>query len=87
MFLSILLHFVISVLIIVLLHLLWDFLKDNFTKKKTKDLVSYQRDKYKHIIDEIDAKDSTQPFLSIEEKEQMNHDLNDYINTLVDKQI
>jgi shikimate kinase len=43
----------ISLLIIVLLHYFWNYLKDTYTTKKTKDLVKTQTEKYKAILDEI----------------------------------
>jgi len=44
---------VISLIIIVLLHYFWNYLKDTYTTKKTKDLVKTQTEKYKAILDEM----------------------------------
>jgi hypothetical protein len=35
------------------MHQLWDYLKDKYSVKKTKDLVSSQIQKYKTILEEI----------------------------------
>jgi uncharacterized membrane-anchored protein YitT (DUF2179 family) len=44
---------VISLVIIILLHYFWNYLKDTYTTKKTKDLVKTQTEKYKAILDEM----------------------------------
>jgi len=44
---------VISLIIIALLHYFWNYLKDTYTTKKTKDLVKTQTEKYKAILDEM----------------------------------
>ena len=44
---------VISLIIIVLLHYFWNYLKDTYTTKKTKDLVKTQTEKYKAMLDEM----------------------------------
>jgi len=44
---------VISLLIIILLHYFWNYLKDTYTIKKTKDLVKIQTEKYKIGLDEM----------------------------------
>lgn len=44
---------IISLLIIALLHYFWNYLKDTYTTKKTKDLVKTQTEKYKAILDEM----------------------------------
>jgi hypothetical protein len=45
--------FSISVIIIFLLHQLWNFIKNTYSTKKTKDIVSFQTQKYKSILQEI----------------------------------
>jgi hypothetical protein len=37
------------------MHQLWDYLKDKYSVKKTKDLVSSQIQKYKTILEEIQS--------------------------------
>ena len=39
--------------ILVLLHYLYEYFKDSFTTKKTKDLVKIHQDKYQEILDEL----------------------------------
>ena len=45
--LSFLLNILIYIFIILALHYLWDYLKDNYSKKKTKDIISIQTSKNK----------------------------------------
>ena len=49
---------IISLLIIFIMHQLWDYLKDKYSVKKTKDLVSSQIQKYKTILEEIQTNHS-----------------------------
>lgn len=53
MWISILIKIIISFLIIFISHQLWNYLKDNYSTKKTKDLVGYQIQKYKSIMKDI----------------------------------
>jgi hypothetical protein len=39
--------------ILVLLHYLYEYLKDSLTTKKTKDLVKIHQEKYQEILDEL----------------------------------
>lgn len=52
---SIILNIIISVIIVMIIHYTWDYLKNTYFKKysKTKDLVNTQIQKYKNIIEEI----------------------------------
>ena len=53
MWLSILSKIVISFIIILVGHNLWIYIKDNYSVKKTKDLVGSQIQKYKNILNDI----------------------------------
>jgi len=44
---------IISIGILFILHNLYDYCKQNFTTKKTKDLVSLHKEKYQEIINEL----------------------------------
>jgi predicted negative regulator of RcsB-dependent stress response len=54
-FLSIGTTLLVSVIIIWLGHILWNRLKDTYSKKKTKDLVNTQIQKYKQVIEELQS--------------------------------
>lgn len=74
-----------SLLLIFGSHFLWNYLKDTYTTKKTKDLVGTQTEKYKQIVNELlekknetvidDPSSSTSFYLNHQEKEKMNADL------------
>jgi hypothetical protein len=51
-------NIIISIIIIILIHYLFNYLKDTYTTKKTKDLVKTQTEKYKTILDEMMNKKS-----------------------------
>ena len=83
MFSHLLLNFIITILIsigiIMSIHSLWNYLKDTYTTKKTKDLVNRQIEKYKKML-EI-QKQQTE-FISEQEQETMKNDLLQYVETL-----
>ena len=53
MWISFFLNITISLIIIYLCHQLWEYLKNTFSTKITKDLASSQIQKYKQMIEEI----------------------------------
>jgi len=83
MFSHLLLNFIITILIsigiIMSIHSLWNYLKDTYTTKKTKDLVNSQIEKYKKML-EI-QKQQTE-FITEQEQETMKNDLLQYVETL-----
>ena len=44
---------IISITIIFIIHYLFNYFKNNFTTMKTKDIVGFQSQKYKEILDEL----------------------------------
>jgi len=42
----------LSIIIIIIIHFLWNYIKDTYSTKKTKDLVGSQTQKYKNMLDE-----------------------------------
>ena len=82
---AIIINICISILIIIGIHYFWNYLKDNFTKKRTNDLVNTQIDKYKKIfieIEEIKKGSQTSIFESSEEKEKLNDELAEYMKSV-----
>ena len=86
--LGILFKITISISIILLGHWFWNYLKDTYTTKKTKDLVNIQIEKYKKIVDEIQQ---YKPFTDIpgsqktvfeteNERQKMNDELIEFMN-------
>ena len=86
---SLFLHIIISVFIVMILHYLWEYLKNTYFKKysKTKDLVNTQLQKYKNIIEELQEKDKKDKKDKIEEKEgkeiDMEKDLEKFMEEMV----
>ena len=73
---------IISIIIIATLHYAWNYIKDNYSSKKTKDLVGFQTEKYKTILDELMNKKEetvTTQFISKEEQCAMNDDLTQFM--------
>ena len=53
MWISILINIIISILIILIIHYLWEYLKDKYSEKSTRDILGYQTQKYKNIIEDL----------------------------------
>jgi len=81
LFLHILFQIVLSVLIIFGVHQIWNYLKDTYSTKKTRDLVNSQITKYKKMIEEIQANNpASKPlFENPEEKESMHNELAEFL--------
>jgi len=60
----------ISLLIIISVHYLWNYIKDTYSERKTKDLVGFQTQKYKSILSELIENGREQPNTQEKEKEQ-----------------
>ena len=72
---------VLSILILWKGHSLWNYFINNFSKQKTRDLVSIHTEKYKYMIQELTQK--------IQEKEEINNasmqiDLEQFMNEIID---
>jgi len=61
----------ISLLIIISVHYLWNYIKDTYSVKKTKDLVGFQTQKYKSILSELIENGREQANTQEKEKEQI----------------
>ena len=87
--LSFLFNILIYIIIILALHYLWDYLKDNYSKKKTKDIISIQTSKYKQIINEINNNNvnSTKTNLDTNEVEKLNSDLESFFDNQLSESI
>ena len=73
-------NIIISIIIIILIHYLFNYLKDTYTTKKTKDLVKTQTDKYKTILDEmINKKNDVDENMFSFNSENMQNELDSYL--------
>jgi predicted negative regulator of RcsB-dependent stress response len=81
-------NIVVYLILIYGLHICWNYIQDNYSKKKTKDLVNSQIHKYKTIIDEIQRTNQQSPIdsgsqiLSLQDKELMETDLTSFMDTI-----
>jgi len=85
MFSSILLNILFSLVIIIGVHYLFNYLKDTFTVRKTKDVVGSQIEKYKMIIEDLEKKQTSEKgedIITSSEKELLEDDLDQYIVSL-----
>jgi len=83
---NIFLHIFISILIIYTCHQLWEYLKNTFSTKVTKDLANLQTQKYKQIIEEIQDVHQLQNFdlsnPSTSDSLNMEQELESFIDTI-----
>jgi len=70
---------IISFGIILSIQYLWNYIKDNYSTKRTKDLVNSQIEKYKKLL-EIQSSQQVE-FISEEEQENMKEKLTQFINS------
>ena len=56
---------------------LWNYIKDNFSTKRTKDLVNSQIEKYKKILEKQGSQQVE--FISEEEQENMKNSLTQFV--------
>ena len=86
MFSNSFLHFIftiiISVLIIFVAQNVWNFIKDNYSTKKTKYLVNSQISKYRQMLQNQGSQTAPIDFVSEEESRNMENELLNYVNTL-----
>jgi len=78
---DIILNIVLYILLIFLMQYGWNYLKDTYTTKKTKDVVNTQIKKYKDMFEKLQvSKQESSPFQTEDEKQSMNMELLEYVN-------
>lgn len=78
---DIILNIVLYILFIYLMQYGWNYLKDTYTTKKTKDVVNTQIKKYKDMFEKLQvSKQESSPFHTEDEKQSMNMELLEYVN-------
>lgn len=96
MWTALLINSILSIIIIVIAHQLWEYCKVNYTSPKTKNLVEMQAQKYKQIAEDMERnsiqnqrEEPTHPvkiqpsdFLPLDEKEWVHKELASFIDTL-----
>lgn len=80
MWIHILTQIGISVILVFLLHSIYQYIKNTYTTKKTKDLVGFQVQKYQDILKELQNAPTIKPvYLSDQYKERMNAELDNLV--------
>jgi len=81
MFSTTILNFIVTIIIslgiILSMQYLWNYIKDNFSTKRTKDLVNSQIEKYKKILEKQGSQQVE--FISEEEEENMKNSLTQFV--------
>ena len=77
--LNLIITIIISIGIILSIQYLWNYIKDNYSTKRTKDLVNSQIEKYKKLLEQQSSQQVE--FISEEEQENMKEKLTKFINS------
>ena len=72
---KLLMNILISILLIYSCHRLWDYLKMTYSKQTTKDLIQFQTEKYKKIIEQMKT-------CEVPKNDLMKDELENFINDL-----
>ena len=72
---KLLMNIFISIFLIYSCHRLWDYLKMTYSKQTTKDLIQFQTEKYKKIIEQMKT-------CEVPKDDLMKDELEDFINDL-----
>ena len=75
-------NILISVIIILLLHYIYNYLKNNLTTPKVKDLVHKPKIRYNQIIEVIKNSEMDNIKNNIEEEEEMKNELEKYMSDI-----
>lgn len=73
--LHVIFNIIISIFIIYCCHTTWEYLKNTFTHKKTKDLVNTQITKYQQMMEEMQQSTQTSTSISPNDIQYMDADL------------
>jgi len=78
--LQIIINIILSLFIIYIGHLLFDYLKNKYSKEIVKDIIGTQTKKYQQIIHEIQEKKEMHE--NLDKKEDIKEDLENFMKTL-----
>lgn len=79
---TIIMNVLVSVLVIYFIHNLWNYLRDTYTVRKTKDLVDFQTKKYREMLADIKVQESSQDFIPEDDKEWLIQELKGFISAI-----
>jgi|SaaInlV_150m_DNA_4_1039716.scaffolds.fasta_scaffold08183_4 hypothetical protein len=74
-------NIIVSITIIYLLHVLWEYLKNNYSVKKTKDLVNIHNNMYERVIENVNNINNSENNTTLNDNdiEKLNLDLEQHI--------
>lgn len=72
---SIIIQILFSLFIIFAIHYFYNFIKNTYSTKKTKDLFGFQVQKYQEIIQELQNSQTTNGFIPKIDQDLMNSEL------------
>lgn len=75
---SIIIQIIFSLFLIFIIHYVYNYLKNTYSTKKTKDLVGFQVQKYQEIIQEL--QNNNNGFISTDDQDQMQKELLELVN-------
>ena len=85
---SLFVNIIISILIIFIAHSLWNYIKNTYSTKKTKDLIGSQIQKYKTMIEQIQNQNQNQmvPTINPPSNFSMENDLAKWMEESIGKE-
>ena len=75
---SIIIQIIFSLFLIFIIHYVYNYLKNTYSTKKTKDLVGFQVQKYQEIIQEL--QNNNNGFIPTDDQAQMQKELLELVN-------
>ena len=78
-FIHVIFNIIISIFIIYCCHTAWEYMKNTFTHKKTKDLVNTQITKYQQMMEEIQQSVQASTSISPNDIQSMDADLTKFM--------
>ena len=81
-FIQLLIHILFYLVIIYSFHLGWEFIKDNYSVQKKRDLISNQTNKYKQMMNDMQESIILKEKTNTQENnfEKLNDELENFIN-------
>jgi hypothetical protein len=77
---SYIINIIISILVVLIFHNVYHYIKETCTTKKTKDIYGYQQQKYSEILNQIETLAKTNTSNADEDYKYAANDLLQYIS-------
>jgi hypothetical protein len=69
-----------SLFVVIGIHYTYEYIKNTYSSKITKDIVGFQTKKYKEMMEEILQSSREPEFLNENEKQNMENDLAEFVS-------